>query len=76
MTRMIRYYKKGKITLIYVGPFYIFKRVGEVSYEFELPTKLEVVSLIFHILFLIKFVGDQASIVPLVCVIRKTNINY
>ena len=45
------------------------KRVGNVSYEIELPVELAAVHLVFHISLLKKCVGDLASIVPLESVV-------
>ena len=52
------------------------KRVGEVSYELELTTKLVVVHLVFHILILMKRVGDRAPIVTSECVVMKYSLSY
>ncbi|WMV45343.1 hypothetical protein MTR67_038728 [Solanum verrucosum] len=62
---VMRVGKKGKFSPRYVGPYRIFKRIGKVAYELELPADLAVVHPVFPISLLKKCVGDPASIVPL-----------
>ena len=49
MKGVMRFGKKGKLSLRYVGPYKILKRIGKVTYELELPTKLVAVHPVFHI---------------------------
>ena len=49
---------------MYVGPYKILKRLGNVAYKLEFPAELATVHPIFHISLLKKSVGDPASIVP------------
>ncbi|WMV09616.1 hypothetical protein MTR67_003001 [Solanum verrucosum] len=72
----MRFGKKGKPSPRYVGPYRIMKRVGNVAYELELPTKLATVHLVFQISLLKKCVGDPASIVPLESVVVKDSLTY
>ena len=52
------------------------KRVGKVAYELELPAKLAVVHLVFHISLFKKCVGDPASIVTLESMEVKDSPSY
>ncbi|WMV37713.1 hypothetical protein MTR67_031098 [Solanum verrucosum] len=40
MKGVMRFGKKGKLILRYIYPYRIFKRVGNVAYELELPSEL------------------------------------
>ena len=40
MKGVMRFGKKGKLSLRYVGPYRILKRIGKVAYELEFPTEL------------------------------------
>jgi hypothetical protein len=46
---MRRFKVKGKLSLRFIGPFLILKRVGEVVYQLELPDHLADVHDVFHV---------------------------
>ena len=76
MKGVMRFEKKGKLSLRYVGPYKILKRVGKVAYALELPAELAVVNPVFHISLLKMYVDDPASVVPLESVVVKDNLYY
>ncbi|KAK4733652.1 hypothetical protein R3W88_007913 [Solanum pinnatisectum] len=59
-----------------MGPYYILRRVGNVSYVLDLPNVLASVHPIFHVSMLKKCVGDPTSIVSLEGLGVKENISY
>jgi hypothetical protein len=46
---MRRFKVMGKLSPRYIGPFLIFRRVGEMAYQLELPTSLSDVHNVFHV---------------------------
>jgi hypothetical protein len=46
---MMRFKVKGKLSPRYIGPFLIFRRVGEMAYQLELPATLSDVHNVFHV---------------------------
>jgi hypothetical protein len=46
---MRRFKVKGKLSPRYIGPFLIFRRVGEMTYQLELPASLSDVHNVFHV---------------------------
>ena len=72
----MRFGMKGKLSPTYVSSYQIFKRVGKVAYELELPAQLATVHQVFHILLLKKCVGDPASVEPLESVVVKDSLSY
>ena len=44
-----RFGKKSKLSLRYVGPFEILKKVGNFAYEIALPPHLQHVHSVFHV---------------------------
>jgi hypothetical protein len=46
---MRRFKVKGKLSPRFIGPFRIFRRVGEISYQLELPNHLSDVHDVFHV---------------------------
>ncbi|XP_070002835.1 uncharacterized protein [Nicotiana sylvestris] len=59
----MRFGKKGKLSLRYVGPHRIIQRVGKVSYRLDLPSEMSLVHPVFHVSMLKKAVGDPSTIV-------------
>ena len=45
---MIRFGKRGKLLLRYIGPFEILDKVGIVAYRLALPSSLSGVHKVFH----------------------------
>ena len=37
MNGVMRFYKKGKLSPLYIGPYRLSKRIGNVTYELEIP---------------------------------------
>lgn len=50
MKGVMRFKKKGKLNLRFIGPFEILSRAGEVAYKLALPPSLSSVHLVFHVL--------------------------
>jgi hypothetical protein len=46
---MRRFKVKAKLSPRYIGPFMIFRRVGEMAYQLELPASLSDVHNVFHV---------------------------
>ncbi|XP_070004820.1 uncharacterized protein [Nicotiana sylvestris] len=61
---IMRFEKKGKLSLRYVGPYRIIQRIGQVAYKLELRPDMSMVHPVFHASMLRKVVGDPSSIVP------------
>ncbi|XP_070023153.1 uncharacterized protein [Nicotiana sylvestris] len=65
MNVILRFGKKGKLSLRYVGPYKIIQRIGQVAYKLEMPPKMSLVHLVLHVSMLKKVVGDPSTIVPI-----------
>jgi hypothetical protein len=46
---MRRFEVKGKLSPRFIGPFIVFRRVGEMAYQLELPDNLSDVHNVFHV---------------------------
>ena len=46
---VIRFGKRGKLSLRYFGPFEVLERVGIFAYRLELPQNLSSVHDVFHV---------------------------
>nr|GEZ02127.1 putative reverse transcriptase domain, ribonuclease H-like domain, aspartic peptidase domain protein [Tanacetum cinerariifolium] len=60
---IIRFGKRGKLNLGYIGPFKILKRVGPMAYKLELPEELSNVHNTFHVSNLKKCLSDESLII-------------
>ncbi|XP_070041086.1 uncharacterized protein [Nicotiana tomentosiformis] len=63
MKGVMQFGKKGKLSPMYVGPFKIIQRIGEVAYKLELPREMSLVHPVLHVSMLKKVVGDTWVIV-------------
>ncbi|XP_069147116.1 uncharacterized protein [Solanum lycopersicum] len=64
MKGVMRFVRKWKLSLSYVGPYDIQQRVGEVAYELAFPADLASVHPFFHVFIIKKCLGDPSSILP------------
>ncbi|GJW17526.1 hypothetical protein Tco_0024962 [Tanacetum coccineum] len=62
---VIRFGKRGKLNLRYIGPFKIIDRIGLVAYKLELPVELSNVHSTFHISNLKKCLSDESLVIPM-----------
>ncbi|GKC00873.1 putative reverse transcriptase domain-containing protein [Tanacetum coccineum] len=62
---VVRFSKRGKLNLRYIGPFKVLAQVGDVAYRLELPQQLSRVHSMFHVSNLKKCLSDEPLAIPL-----------
>ncbi|GKE39406.1 putative reverse transcriptase domain-containing protein [Tanacetum coccineum] len=62
---VVRFGKRGKLNLRYVGPFKVLEKVRSIAYKLELPQELSRVHNTFHVSNLKKCYSDEPLVVPL-----------
>jgi hypothetical protein len=62
---MRRFKVKGKLSPHFIGPFMIFRRVGEMAYQLELPASLSDVHKVFHVSQLKKCLRVPEELLPM-----------
>ena len=60
---VIRFGKRGKLSLRYIGPFEVLERVGAVAYWLALSPSLSSVHEVFQVSMLRKYTPDSTHIV-------------
>ncbi|XP_076899531.1 uncharacterized protein LOC143553415 [Bidens hawaiensis] len=73
---IIRFRKQGKLSPIFIGPFRILSRVGEVAYRLDLPDELAGIRPTFHVSHLKKCLADEDAHVPLRNIELDSKLNY
>ncbi|XP_070025048.1 uncharacterized protein [Nicotiana sylvestris] len=76
MKGIMRFGKKGKLSLRYVRPYRITQRIGQVAYKLELPSEMSLVHLVFHVSMLKKVVGNSSAIVPIETIEVNEELSY
>ena len=64
MKGVMRFGKKGKLSLRFIVPFEVLQRVGNISYDLKLPNDSAFICPVFLVSMLKKCLGDPASIFP------------
>ncbi|GKC77888.1 putative reverse transcriptase domain-containing protein [Tanacetum coccineum] len=62
---VIRFGKRGKLNLMYIGPFMMLAKVGTMTYRLELPQQLSRVDSTFHVSNLKKCLSDEPLTISL-----------
>lgn len=55
----MRFWRKGKLSLGYIGPFEILRTIGEVAYELTLTPNSVVVHPDFYVFMLRRYILDE-----------------
>nr|GEU35876.1 putative reverse transcriptase domain-containing protein [Tanacetum cinerariifolium] len=70
---VVRFGKRGKLNPIYVGPFKVLSKVGDVAYRLKLPQQLNRVHNTFYVLNLKKCLSNESLVILLdgLCIYDK-----
>ena len=60
---VVRFGKRGKLSLRFIGPFEILKMVGTVAYQLALPPSMSGVHEVFHVSILRKYTPNPVHVV-------------
>ena len=67
---VLRFGKRGKLSPRYIGPYRIVERIGEVAY------RLELISNVFHVSMLRKYIPDPSHVLTEQPVEIQENLTY
>ena len=60
---VVRFDKRGKLSLRFIGPFKVLERVGTIAYRLALQPNLSGVHAVFHVSMLWKYTPDPTHVV-------------
>ncbi|XP_070015702.1 uncharacterized protein [Nicotiana sylvestris] len=73
---VMRFGKKGKMSRRFIGPFKVFRGIGEVSYELALPPSLSGEHPVFVISMLRKYIDDPSHVLDFSMVQLDGDLTY
>ncbi|XP_072066928.1 uncharacterized protein [Arachis hypogaea] len=76
MKGVIRFGKRGKLNLRYIGPFEILDRIGAVTYRLALPSELSMIHPVFHVLMLRKYLPDPSHVLAPQAIELKEDLSF
>ena len=62
MKDVMRFWRRGKLSPRYIGPFEILTTVGEVAYELALPLAFSAIHPVFHVSMLRRYIPDESHV--------------
>ncbi|KAA3479949.1 integrase [Gossypium australe] len=61
--KILRFGRKGKLSLRFIGPYEVIERIGPVAYWLALPLELEKIHNLFHVLMLRRYRSDPSDVI-------------
>ncbi|XP_021759106.1 uncharacterized protein LOC110724000 [Chenopodium quinoa] len=62
MKGVMRFWKKGKLSPMYIGPYEILRKIGKVAYRLALPIELSKVHDVFHVSQLRRYIPNKSHV--------------
>ena len=73
---VLRFERKGKLRLRFIGPFKILERIGLVAYKLALPPLLSSIHDVFHVSMLRKYITDPMYVIDYRILEIEKNLSY
>ncbi|KAG8499058.1 hypothetical protein CXB51_005458 [Gossypium anomalum] len=74
--KVLRFDRKGKLSLRFIGLYEIIERIGPVAYRFLLPPELEKIHNVFHVSMLRRYRSDPSHVIPLSEIDIQSDMTY
>ena len=74
--KVMRFGKKGKLSLRFIGPYEVIEKVGSVAYRLTLPPDLENIHNVFHVSMLRRYISDPSHVVSLETIELRPDLTY
>ena len=63
--KILRFGKKGKLSMRFIGPYEVLGRIEPVAYRLALPSELAKLHDVFHVSMLRRYRSDESHILPM-----------
>ena len=74
--KILRFSKKGKLSLRFIGPYEVLERIGPVAYRLALPLELAKLHDVFHVSMLQRYRSDESDILPVKEIQVQEDLSY
>ena len=74
--KILRFGKKGKLSLRFIGPYGVLERIGQVAYRLALISELANLHNVFHVSMLRRYCSDEWHIVPVQDIQVQSEFSY
>ena len=61
--KVMRFWREGKLSPRFIGPYEVIEKVGPVAYRLALPPELEKIHNVFHVSMLRRYRSDPSHVV-------------
>ena len=72
----MRFGKKGKLSLRFIVPYEVIKKVGPMAYRLALPQELEKIHNVFHVSMLRRYRSDPSHVVSAETIELRPDLTY
>ena len=72
----MRFDKKGKLSLMFIGPYEVIKKVGPIAYKLALPPDLEKIHHVFHVSMLWRYRSNPSHVVSSEAIELRPDLTY
>ena len=76
MRGVMRFWKKGKLSPRFIGPFDVLERVGPMANRLALPPALAAVHNVFHVSILCKYTPDPSHVIDYANLPLRKDLSY
>ncbi|KAA3461601.1 reverse transcriptase [Gossypium australe] len=74
--KILRFGRKGKLSLRFRGPYEVIERIGPVAYQLALLVELERIHNVFHVLMLRGYRSDPSQVIPSTKIEIRPDMTY
>ena len=74
--KVMRFGKKGKLSLRFIGPYKVIEKMGPLAYRLALPPDLEKVHNLFHVSMLRRYRSDPSHVVSSETIELRPDLTY